>query len=106
MTESLPAAVDWEASPSDRPAYAAAVTAGQYLDGSAVADIGCGTGRALPALRQAVSDHGQVLGTEVTAQMLTQARHHSSRARAALHTADITDSRWRRHALDGIFAAG
>ena len=38
--------------------------------GAVVADVGCGTGRALPALRDAVGPRGTVLGIDLTPEML------------------------------------
>jgi SAM-dependent methyltransferase len=56
-------AATWDAKfGEDLPAYAAAVQEAEYRDGDVVADVGCGTGRALPALRAAVGGAGVVLG--------------------------------------------
>ena len=54
----------------DMPAYAAAVADAEVATGAVAIDVGCGTGRALPALRSAVGPSGCVLGLDVTAQML------------------------------------
>nr|MDT0666636.1 methyltransferase domain-containing protein [Micromonospora sp. DSM 115978] len=72
----------------DLPAYAAAVAAAELRRGYRVADVGCGTGRALPALREAVGPSGVVLGLDVTAQMLEAARDASRVKYAALLLAD------------------
>ena len=42
--------------------------------GDRVLEIGCGTGRNLPALRAAVGDTGHVYGIDLSAGMLTRAR--------------------------------
>jgi hypothetical protein len=56
----------------DLPAYAAAVTEAGIPAGARVGDIGCGTRRALPALRTAVGPAGSVLALDLTAEMLQQ----------------------------------
>jgi hypothetical protein len=53
----------------DLPAYARAVTEAGLPTGGVVVDAGCGTGRALPALRAAVGDTGVVIGLDLTPQM-------------------------------------
>src|SRR5262249_32120252 len=54
----------------DMPAYAAAVAETDIPSGGVAIDVGCGTGRALPALRSAVGPTGTVLGIDVTVEML------------------------------------
>src|SRR5262249_45016484 len=54
----------------DKPAYAAAVAEVGVPIGGAAIDLGCGTGRALPALREAVGPAGTVLGLDATDEML------------------------------------
>lgn len=39
-----------------------------------VVDLGCGTGINLPVLAAAVSDHGHIVGVDLSAGMLEQAR--------------------------------
>ncbi|KIF72535.1 SAM-dependent methlyltransferase, partial [Streptomyces sp. AcH 505] len=79
-----PRATGWDTRfPDDGPAYAAAVADLGVSDGDAVLDAGCGTGRALPALRAAVGSRGTVLGADLTPEMLGAAvragRHHDAR---------------------------
>ncbi len=90
----------------DMPAYSAAVSQAALLPGATVLDIGCGTGRALPALREAVGAGGTVIGLDLTDEMLEVARE---RGRAALATLVVGDARRMPLAddvLDSIFAAG
>ncbi|WP_218854750.1 methyltransferase domain-containing protein [Paractinoplanes atraurantiacus] len=58
----------------DLPAYAAAVAVADPRPGDLAVDVGCGTGRALPALAAAVGPTGRVIGLDCTPEMLTQAR--------------------------------
>src|SRR5215469_7688714 len=90
----------------DMPAYAAAVArAGIRRDG-AVVDVGCGTGRALPALRQAVGPGGSVIGIDVTPQMLLQAKAAGRAAHATLLLADARKLPLADDSADAVFAAG
>jgi SAM-dependent methyltransferase len=90
----------------DMPAYAAAVEQAGYARGAAVADIGCGTGRALPALREQVGATGTVLAIEVTPEMLAMVRHSGRAAAAHLLLGDAVRLPIRDGRLDGVFAAG
>ena len=51
-----------------------AVATLELRPGDRVLEIGCGTGRNLPALRAAVGDTGHVYGIDLSAGMLTRAR--------------------------------
>jgi len=90
----------------DLPAYAAAVAEAKLSPGAVVADIGCGTGRALPALRSAVGPTGKVLALDVTPEMLWAAYDRSAGCRAALILADALHLPLGAGSLGGIFAAG
>lgn len=60
-------AADWEKRfPDDGQAYVAAVAEMGLRPGDSVLDAGCGTGRALTALRDAVGPRGTVLGADLT----------------------------------------
>ena len=102
-----PRAADWEARfPDDGPAYAAAVADLGLRAGDAVLDAGCGTGRALPALRAAVGPAGTVLGADATPAMLDAARRAGRHRDAALVLADVTRLPLRDGCLDAVFGAG
>ena len=58
----------------DLPVYAAAIAEAGIRRGAVAVDAGCGTGRALPALRDVVGPDGTVIALELTPQMLAQAR--------------------------------
>jgi SAM-dependent methyltransferase len=90
----------------DMPAYNAAVGRGGYAGGVTVADIGCGTGRALPALREQVGPGGAVLAIDVTPQMLTEARDSGRAEVAHLLLGDALHLPLRDGCLGGLFAAG
>ena len=100
-------AATWDAKfGDDMPAYAAAVAEAGLPTGALVADIGCGTGRALPALRAAVGPAGVVLALDATPEMLSAAAVRSSGCGAALIVADALRLPLDDRVLDGIFAAG
>ncbi len=92
--------------PDDGPAYAAGVAELGLRAGDRVLDAGCGTGRALPALRTAVGASGVVFGADLTPEMLEAAVRAGRDAAAALLHADVSALPFRDAALDAIFAAG
>lgn len=86
----------------DLPAYTAAVLQTGFRTGGVLVDLGCGTGRALGPLRDAVGPDGVVLGLDVTAEMLEVARaRHEPLVLADARRLPFADA-----SLDGIFAAG
>ncbi|MEU5025273.1 class I SAM-dependent methyltransferase [Streptomyces milbemycinicus] len=102
-----PRAADWDTRfPHDGPAYAAAVADLGLRPGDAVLDAGCGTGRALPALRAAVGPTGTVLGADATPAMLLAAIRADRHREAALALADVTRLPLRDGCLDAVFGAG
>jgi SAM-dependent methyltransferase len=90
----------------DLPAYARAVTGAGLPPGGVVLDVGCGTGRALPALRAAVGDTGVVIGVDITPQMLDVARARGRAERAALLLANARRLPFASGSVDAVFAAG
>ncbi|MGW8376678.1 class I SAM-dependent methyltransferase [Streptomyces sp. ODS28] len=100
-------AAGWDAKfAGDGPRYAAAVAAMRLPEGAAVLDAGCGTGRALPALREAVGPGGLVLGADLTPEMLEVAAHEGRDAYGTLLLADAARLPLRDGGLDAVFAAG
>ncbi|MEU6309472.1 methyltransferase domain-containing protein [Streptomyces sp. NPDC047014] len=100
-------AADWDRKfAEDGPAFAAAVAESGLRPGDRVLDAGCGTGRALPALRSAVGPEGTVLGVDLTPQMLAAAQRAGRAAEGALLLADVARLPLRDAALDAVFAAG
>jgi ubiquinone/menaquinone biosynthesis C-methylase UbiE len=90
----------------DMPAYAAAVARAGIPCGGVVVDVGCGTGRALPALRQAVGPDGALIAADLTPEMLNAARPKASAAHAALVIADARRLPFADASADALFAAG
>ncbi|MFE1772316.1 class I SAM-dependent methyltransferase [Streptomyces sp. NPDC059008] len=100
-------AAGWDAKfPHDAPAYAAGVAALGLQEGDRVLDAGCGTGRALPALREAVGPRGAVLGADLTPEMLRAAVRAGRDRHAALLLADAARLPLPAACLDAVFAAG
>ncbi|MFD7974449.1 class I SAM-dependent methyltransferase [Streptomyces sp. NPDC059071] len=100
-------AADWDSRfPDDGPAYAAAVADIGLRPGDAVLDAGCGTGRALPPLRDAVGPAGTVVGIDLTPEMLAEATKAGRDKDGALILADVAGLPLRDGALDAVFGAG
>ncbi|MFJ6213385.1 methyltransferase domain-containing protein [Streptomyces sp. NPDC092296] len=100
-------AADWEVRfPDDGPRYRAAVAELELTPGQAVLDAGCGTGRALPALRAAVGAEGTVLGADLTPAMLRTAAAAGRSGAAGLLVADCARLPLPDRALDAVFGAG
>lgn len=100
-------AADWDCRfPDDGPAYAAAVAELGLREGARVLDAGCGTGRALPPLRDAVGPSGVVLGADLTPAMLEAAVRAGRDADGQLLLADVAALPVRSESLDAVFAAG
>ncbi|MFI8929257.1 class I SAM-dependent methyltransferase [Streptomyces sp. NPDC053474] len=100
-------AADWDSRfPDDGPAYRAAVAELGLAPGARVLDAGCGTGRALPALRDAVGPSGTVLGADLTPAMLEAAVGAGRQSCGQLLLADVARLPVRARALDAVFGAG
>lgn len=100
-------AADWDSRfPDDGPAYAAAVAELGLRPGDRVLDAGCGTGRALPPLRDAVGPSGVVLGADLTPAMLREAVRAGRDRDGALLLADVAALPLRSGSLDAVFGAG
>lgn len=102
-----PRAAGWEDRfPDDGPRYERAVGELAPTAGSTVLDAGCGTGRALRPLRQAVGPSGVVVGADVTPEMLNQASGLGRRSEAVLIRADVGGLPLGSASVDVVFAAG
>ncbi|MFJ7996587.1 methyltransferase domain-containing protein [Streptomyces sp. NPDC096310] len=102
-----PKADTWEARfAADGPRYAQAVARLGLRPGQTALDLGCGTGRALPALRAGVGEKGAVLGVDVTAAMLLAAAREGRGGPAGLLLADCCRLPLPPGTVDGIFTAG
>ncbi|HEX5406743.1 MAG TPA: methyltransferase domain-containing protein [Pseudonocardiaceae bacterium] len=102
-----PRAASWEDRfPDDGPSYQQAVTELAPQVGDAVVDIGCGTGRALPALRESVGPDGVVLGVDLTVEMLQEATRRGRTSAGRLLLADASNLPLADATLGAVFAAG
>ncbi|MEO3925672.1 class I SAM-dependent methyltransferase [Micromonosporaceae bacterium B7E4] len=100
-------AATWDAKfGDDLPGYAAAVAEARLPAGAVAVDVGCGTGRALSALRRAVGPAGTVIGLDLTPQMVTAAATRGRDAAAALLIGDARHLPFGDATADVIFAAG
>jgi len=100
-------AADWDNRfPDDDPVYAAAVAELGLREGDRVLDAGCGTGRALPPLRDAVGPSGVVLGADLTPAMLEAAARAGRDRAGQLLLADVSRLPLRSESLHAVFAAG
>ncbi|WP_198170450.1 class I SAM-dependent methyltransferase [Actinoplanes awajinensis] len=90
----------------DLPAYAKAVQQAGVRPGDVAIDVGCGTGRALPALAGAVGPAGRVVGLDFTPDMLTEASRAGRDSAATLVVADARRLPMAGHSVDVVFAAG
>ncbi|MFE2548199.1 methyltransferase domain-containing protein [Streptomyces sp. NPDC059355] len=88
------------------PAYEAAVARLRLEPGGRAVDLGCGTGRAMPALRTQVGPRGHVLGVDLTPAMLASAARHGRTRHGYLVAADCTRLPLAGASVHGIFSAG
>ncbi|WP_369386739.1 methyltransferase domain-containing protein [Streptomyces sp. CG1] len=91
---------------ADAPRYAAAAERMRLRPGRRVLDVGCGTGRVLPALRAQVGARGVVLGVDLTPAMLTAAAREGRAGDGSLLLADACRLPLPAGAVDGVFSAG
>ncbi|MFD5656114.1 methyltransferase domain-containing protein [Streptomyces hirsutus] len=102
-----PRAADWEARfAADGPVYEAAVARMGLRPGQCALDVGCGSGRALPALRAEVGEGGVVLGVDLTPAMLGATEREGRTGLARLLLADACRLPLPAGAVHGIFSAG
>jgi SAM-dependent methyltransferase len=100
-------AADWDRKFSDDgPAFAAAVAEAGIPRSARVADVGCGTGRALPVLRERIGPDGLLVAIDATPEMLDVAVPRAKENGAALILADAMRLPLRDGCVDAIFAAG
>jgi SAM-dependent methyltransferase len=101
-------AATWDAKfGHDMPVYAAAIAEAGICRGGVAVDAGCGTGRALPALRDAVGPDGTVIGLELTPEMLAEARSKGwAKSADLLVLADARALPFGSASVDAVFAAG
>lgn len=102
-----PRAARWDVKfPDDGPRFDAATRELGLRPGDTVLDAGCGTGRALPALRKLVGAEGTVLGADLTPEMLREAARRGRDGAGRLVLADVSRLPLRARSLDAVFAAG
>ncbi len=102
-----PRAAAWdEKFPDDGPVYAAAVAALGPLAGTVALDAGCGTGRAVEPLREAVGPGGLVIGADATPEMLAAAAKAGRASLAALVLTDTAQLPLPDATVQAVFAAG
>ncbi|WP_110945710.1 methyltransferase domain-containing protein [Streptomyces avicenniae] len=90
----------------DGPRYAAAAGRMGMRPGGRVLDLGCGTGRALPALRAQVGAAGTVVGIDLTPAMLDAATRSGRRRHGHLTLADACRLPFATGSVQGVFSAG
>jgi ubiquinone/menaquinone biosynthesis C-methylase UbiE len=103
-----PRAAGWEERfPDDAPQYTRAVAELALAPGMTALDLGCGTGRALTALRAAVGPSGRVVGLDATHEMLAEAQRLGRAGRvAALLLGDVLRLPFATTCADAVFAGG
>jgi SAM-dependent methyltransferase len=92
--------------PDDGPRYAAAVAALSLAPGARVVDLACGTGRAIPVLRDAVGPDGFVIAVDYVPEMLDEAARRGRDRLAWLVIADAMAIPLAPGSVDAVFAAG
>lgn len=92
--------------PDDGPAFAVAVQELRPPRGGTALDAGCGTGRALPFLAQAVGESGRVIGLDFTPEMLKEADRLGRRASGALVMGDVRRLPLPDCSVDSVLGSG
>jgi len=72
--------------------------------GNTVVEMGCGTGANVPALRERVGPSGQVVGIDVTREMLDRARERPARSGGAVHYVQADAARPPIREADAVLA--
>ncbi len=99
-----PRAAHWEEKyADDAPRYERAVQEMRLPIGATVLDLGCGTGRAMPALQVAVGAQGLVIGLDATPAMV---RAGVRRNRRHMLVGDVLCLPFSNQCADAILAAG
>ena len=102
-----PRAANWEERfPDDGPRFQQAVAELAPLFGGLVLDAGCGTGRALPFLREAVGPSGVVVAFDLTPEMLYEARRRHPAALPAFVLGDVVRLPFLSGTFDAVIASG
>jgi SAM-dependent methyltransferase len=102
-----PRAGTWDARfPDDEPEFAVAVRALRLPAGGSALDAGCGTGRAVALLREAVGRSGTVVAIDATPEMLEAATRARRGDDAAFVLGDVCRPPIRPCVFDGVLAAG
>ncbi|MEZ0077179.1 class I SAM-dependent methyltransferase [Planotetraspora sp. GP83] len=100
-------AATWEEKyPDDTPAFAAAIAELALPARGLALDAGCGTGRAFPLLRDAIGPAGDVVGVDVTPEMIWSARDRGRGEYGQLLIADVGRLPLREGVVDGVLASG
>jgi SAM-dependent methyltransferase len=100
-------AATWEERfPDDGPKYADAVAALALARGARVVDLACGTGRAIPMLRDAVGADGLVIAVDYVPEMLDEAARRGRDRLASLVIADAMAIPLASGSVDAVLAAG
>jgi SAM-dependent methyltransferase len=99
-------AAGWEDRfPDDTPQFRRAIQEMELPPETAVLDLGCGTGRALPLLRATIG-RGLVVGLDATPAMLAEARRLGRHTVGDLILGDANEMPFGDRTFDAVFAAG
>jgi ubiquinone/menaquinone biosynthesis C-methylase UbiE len=102
-----PRAAGWEDRfPNDALQFTRAVQELSLAKGATVLDLGCGTGRALLPLREAVGATGRVVGLDATMAMLGEAQRLGRTQIGYLLQGDVNILPFANAIADAIFASG